>query len=189
MSDSPELESTRATSDVMKKPAGPIRRPSLALRPSIPDPQSAAPSSRPPMRVLVPPSQRPSSITAKRTHVVRPSARQSPTTGGLPKPVVAVPKIVGKSTVGARRILVQASDKPTRTASASTIPAPKTQGPQRVLIQTASSTTNPGKKPLGLSSSANPPAPASRLPSRIAMPSTSKMTRTSSIPKPAGRWV
>ncbi|KAF9646741.1 hypothetical protein BDM02DRAFT_3118224 [Thelephora ganbajun] len=72
------------------------------------------------------------------------------------------------------------------------MPAPKTQGPQRVLVRAAPGTTKPAKKPLGPSSSVNPPAPTCRLPgpSRIAVPSTLKTTtRTSSISKPAGRWV
>ena len=177
----------------MKKPAESIRRPSPASRPSTSGPQSTTTLSKPPMRVLVPPSKRPpSNITTQRTSVVRPVARQSSTMGSLPKPVVTMPKTVGRPTDGPRRVLVQASDKPaSRMASASTIPASRIQGPQRVLIQTTSATTNPMKKPLGLSSSINPPAPSSRLPgpSRIAVPSTSKTTKASSTSKPAGRWV
>lgn len=188
--DPPETKSTIAAPSVVKKPAGSIRRPSSASRPSISGLQSTTTLPKPPMRVLVPPSKRPSSnTTAQRTNVVRPPARQSSTTGNLPKPAVVMPKAVGKSTDGPRRVLVQASDKPaSRMVSTSTIPASKTQGPQRVLIQT---TTNPVKRPLGLSSSINPPAPTSRLPgpSRIAVPSTSKTMRTSGISKPVGRWV
>ncbi|KAF9644918.1 hypothetical protein BDM02DRAFT_3121137 [Thelephora ganbajun] len=70
--------------------------------------------------------------------------------------------------------------------------APKTQGPQRVLVLAAPGTTKPAKKPLCPSSSTNPPAPTYRLPgpSRITVPNTLKpTTRTSSISKPAGRWV
>ena len=191
--DLPEAKSTTAVSNVVKKPAGSIRRPSLA-RPPISRLQPVLNASKPPMRVLLPPSKRPCSTTAtQRTSLVRPPARQSLTTGSLPKPAVATTKIVGKPTDGPRRVLVHASDKPTpRVASTSITPAPKAHGPQRVLVRTTSGTTNPMKKPLGPSSSINPPASTSRLPgpSRIAVPSTLKtMARTSNISKPAGRLV
>lgn len=177
----------------MKKPVGSIRRPSLVSRPSIPGLQPAIALSKPPMRVPALPSKRPSSNTAaQRTSVVRPPVRQSSTTRNIPKPVVAMPKTVGKSADGPRRVPVPVSDKPApRTTSTSTTLLPKIQGPQRVLVRTASATANPVKKPLGPSSSINPPAPTSRLPgpSRIVVPSTFKTTRTSSVSKPAGRWV
>jgi len=189
-----ETNSTAATLNVVKRPAGSLRRSSLASRPSVPGLQPVTAASKPPMRILVPPTKRPSITTAtQRSGVVRPPTRKPSTTGSLPKPVVVTTKTIGKSTDGPRRILVQASDKPApRTASMPTMSAPKIQGPQRVLVRTASGTTNPVKKPLGLSTSINPPAPPSRLPgpSRIAIPSTSKpKTGTSGGSKPAGRWV
>ena len=141
------------------------------------------------MRVLVPPSKRPSSSTVKSTSTIRPPARQSSTTGSLPKPIVAT-KTVGKLTDGPRRILVQADDKSVpRTITMPTMLAPKTQGPQRVLVRPTSGTTKPAKKPLGPSSSINPPAPPSRLPgpSRIAVPGTMRSTARTS--RPAGKWV
>jgi len=191
-SDLPETKSTTTALDIAKKPAGSLRRPSLAPRPSISGLQPVTIVSKPPVRVLVPPSKRPpSATTTQRTNVVRPPARQSLTTDCLPKPVMATIKTMRKLTDGPRRILVQANDKSApRTVSTSATPALKTQGPQRVLVRVTPGTTNPVKKPLGPSYSINPPAPTSRLPgpSRISLPGTLK-TRTSSISRSAGRWV
>ena len=145
------------------------------------------------MRVPVPSTRRPSTIPTQRAGAIRPPSRQSSTMASLPKPVLATTKVVGKTTDGPRRVLVQASDKAApRPVSTSTIHVPKTQGPQRVLLRTGSATTNPVKKPLGPSSFINPPPPTSRLPgpSRIAVPNTAKpATRASNASKSVGRWV
>ena len=187
-----ETRLTAVTLNAVRKPTGPIRRPSTASIPSVSGPKPVTTVSKPPVRVLVPPTKCPST-QPQRTSMIRPPGRQSTTMGRLPKPAMDMTKGVGKSTDGPRRVLVQASDKPTTLpVSAATLPAPKTQGPQRVLVRTVPGTTNPVKKPLGPSSSINPPATTSRLrgPSRIAVPSTSKSTmKTSSTSRPAGRWV
>ena len=186
-------KSTTAVSNAIKKPVGSIRRPSLTSRPSTSGLQPIATVSKPPMRVLVPPSKRPSSSTTKITSVGQQPSRHPPITGSLPKPAVATTKTAGKSTDGPRRILVQVNDKPApRTISTSVAPTLKTQGPQRVLVRSTPGIPKPVKKPLGPSSSINPPAPTSRLPgpSRIAVPSTTRpMARTSNVSKSAGRWV
>ena len=189
-----ETNSTTATLNVAEKPAGSTRHSSFASRPSISGLQPVTTASKPPIRVLVPPSKRPSlTTTTQRSSIARPPIRKPSTTGSLPKPVVTTTKVAGKSTDGPRRVLVQGSDKPTpRTVSTSTTSVSKIQGPQRVLVRTTSSTTNPVKRPLGPSSSINPPAQTSRLPgpSRIVVPSTLRSkTATSGGSKSAGRWV
>ena len=192
-SDLPDTCATTAALNV-RGSGGSTHHPSAASRSSIPGPKPAITTSKPPMRVLVPPTKRPSPISSiQRTSMIRPPGRQSSTTGALPKSVAAPTRTAGKQTDGPRRILVQASDKPTsQSVPTRTIPIPKVQGPQRVLVRTVPAATNPVKKPLAPSSSANPPAVTSRLPgpSRIAVPSNLKpATKASSISKPAGRWV
>ena len=189
-----ETDFTTTTSHITKKPVVSTRRPPPAQRPSISGLQPVTTALKPPMRVLVPPKR--SSLTTNTTQrlsVVRPPVRKPPMTGSLPKPVANATKVVEKLTDGPRRVLVQASDKPApRTVSTSTTSVSKIQGPQRVLVRTASGTTNTVKRPLGPSSSINPPAPTSRLPapSRIAVPSTSRpRIGTSGGSKSAGRWI
>ena len=63
-----ETNSTTATSGVAKKPAGTTRRSTLASRPSISRLQPVTTASKPPMRVLVPPSKRPSLTTTTTQH-------------------------------------------------------------------------------------------------------------------------
>jgi len=189
-----ETSSTTATLNITKNPAGSTHRSSLASRPSVFGLQPATTASKPPVRVLVPPSKRPSITTAtQRSSVVRPPIRKPSMSGSLPKPITTTKKAIGTLTDGPRRVLVQAGDKPApRTVSASTTSVSKIQGPKRVLVRTASGTTNPVKRPLGPSSSINPPAPASRLPgpSRIAVPSTLRpKTVTSGGSKSTGRRV
>lgn len=175
---------------VAQKPAGPVPRPSFAFRSSTSGLKPVSTVSKPPMRVLAPPTKPPSTTSTHRASVIQPPGRQSSTMGNLPKPVASLTK---KSTDGPRRVLVQTGDKPVpRSVSTSVMPAPKTRGPQRVLLPGVSGTANPVKKPLGLSSSINPPVPTSRLPgpSRIAVPSALRpTTKASSVSKPAGRWV
>ncbi|KAF9645833.1 hypothetical protein BDM02DRAFT_3201119 [Thelephora ganbajun] len=157
-SDAPGAKPT-TTLNMAKKPTGSLRRPSLASRPPILVLQSVATASKPPMRVLIHSSKRPSPITTtttttttQRTTVVRPPSCRSSTTGSLPKSVVAMTKTIGESTDGPRRVLVE------------------TQGPQRVLVRTAPGTMKSVKKPLGPSSSINPPAPTCDSPVLVALP-------------------
>lgn len=173
----------------MQNQAGSVLPLPLSARSSISGLKPVPTMSKPPTRVLVPPTKRlPSTTSSQRASLIRLPSRQSSTMSSLPKSVVATTKTIGKSTDGPRRVLVQPSDKPApRSISTSTIPAPKTQGPQRVLVRAVSN--NPVKKPLGPSSSINPPAPSSRLPgpSRIVVPSALKLTTKTS--KSGGRWV
>ena len=189
-SDLPETKTTTAASNVMEKPTGSIRCPSLTSRPSISGLQAATTASKPPMRVLAPPSKHPlSNTTTQHTGVVWLSACQSSTIGSLPKSVVAMTMTIGKFADGPCRVLLQASNKPTPwMVSMPVLPVPKTQSPQRVLTWTMSATANPVKKPLCSSSSINLPAPTSQLPgpSCIAISSTLKTMRASSVSKPAG---